>query len=136
MACTAVSTWPIMLRPPTSWRTFMVFDFIRVPPPAARTMTVRSLDMPPTLVPDTAGAVPGRRPVLAVDHDLTPCEGDGIRNGADTVVERALGCPDAQGQRVTQPAVGDVEPEGVVAGLGDDGAGRADDGDVAPTGQG
>ena len=30
-----------MLRPPTGWSTFMVLDFMRVPPPAARTMTVR-----------------------------------------------------------------------------------------------
>ena len=42
-ARTAPSTWPIMLRPATGCSTFMVFDFIRVPPPAARTMTVRSL---------------------------------------------------------------------------------------------
>ncbi len=29
-----------MLRPAIGCSTFMVFDFIRVPPPAARTMTV------------------------------------------------------------------------------------------------
>ena len=40
-ACTAWSTWPIMERPPIGCSTFMVFDFMRVPPPAARTMTVR-----------------------------------------------------------------------------------------------
>ena len=40
---TAASTWPIMLRPPIGCSTFMVLDFIRVPPPAARTMTVRLL---------------------------------------------------------------------------------------------
>ena len=40
-ACTARRTWPIMLRPAMGWSTFMVFDFMRVPPPAARTMTVR-----------------------------------------------------------------------------------------------
>jgi hypothetical protein len=40
-ACTAARTWPIMLRPPIGWSTFMVFDFMRVPPPAARTITVR-----------------------------------------------------------------------------------------------
>ena len=39
---TAASTCPTMLRPATGCRTFMVFDFIRVPPPAARTMTVSS----------------------------------------------------------------------------------------------
>ena len=43
IALTAVSTWPIMLRPPTRCRTFMVLDFILVPPPAARTTTVRLL---------------------------------------------------------------------------------------------
>ena len=32
-----------MLRPPMGCSTFIVFDFIRVPPPAARTITVRSL---------------------------------------------------------------------------------------------
>ncbi len=32
-----------MLRPPTRCSTFMVLDFIRVPPPAARTITVRLL---------------------------------------------------------------------------------------------
>ena len=42
-AATAVRTWPIMLRPAIGCRTFMVFDFIRVPPPAARTMTVTVL---------------------------------------------------------------------------------------------
>ena len=41
-ARTAIRTWPIMLRPPTWWRTFMVLLFIRVPPPAARTTTVSS----------------------------------------------------------------------------------------------
>ena len=35
----AVSTWPIMLRPQTGCSTFMVFDFIRVPLPAASTIT-------------------------------------------------------------------------------------------------
>ena len=39
-AATAFSTWPIMLRPAIGCSTFMVLDFIRVPPPAARTMTV------------------------------------------------------------------------------------------------
>ena len=34
------STWPIMLRPAIGCSTFMVLDFIRVPPPAARTITV------------------------------------------------------------------------------------------------
>ncbi len=40
-ACTATSTWPIMLRPHRGCSTFIVFDFMRVPPPAASTMTVR-----------------------------------------------------------------------------------------------
>ena len=39
-AATALSTWPIMLRPAMGCSTFIVLDFIRVPPPAARTMTV------------------------------------------------------------------------------------------------
>ena len=39
-AVTASSTCAIMLRPAMGCSTFMVFDFIRVPPPAARTMTV------------------------------------------------------------------------------------------------
>ena len=43
IAWTAASTWPIMLRPATGCSTFIVFDFIRVPPPAARTMTVNWL---------------------------------------------------------------------------------------------
>ena len=41
IACTAASTCPIMLRPHTGCSTFIVFDFMRVPPPAASTMTVR-----------------------------------------------------------------------------------------------
>ena len=48
-ACTAASTWPIMLRPATGCSTFMVLDFIRVPPPAASTTTVSSLVTPITL---------------------------------------------------------------------------------------
>ena len=32
-------TWPIMLRPQIGCRTFIVFDFIRVPLPAARRTT-------------------------------------------------------------------------------------------------
>ena len=39
---TAVSTCPIMLRPPMWWSTFIVLLFMRVPPPAARTTTVSS----------------------------------------------------------------------------------------------
>ncbi len=41
IALTAASTCPIIERPPTGCSTFIVFDFIRVPPPAARTITVR-----------------------------------------------------------------------------------------------
>ena len=46
-SCTAASTWPTMLRPPIGCSTFMVLDFIRVPPPAARTTTVSSFTMLP-----------------------------------------------------------------------------------------
>ena len=35
----AESTCPIIVRPQIGWRTLLVFDFIRVPLPAARTMT-------------------------------------------------------------------------------------------------
>src|SRR3954447_16491136 len=42
-----------MLRPPISCRTLAVFDFMRVPPPAASTITVRSLDMGTNLIPVT-----------------------------------------------------------------------------------
>ncbi len=40
VARAAASTWPIMVRPAIGCSTFIVLDFIRVPPPAARTITV------------------------------------------------------------------------------------------------
>src|ERR1044072_3409216 len=53
IARAAARTWPIMVRPAMGCSTFMVLDFIRVPPPAASTTTVR-------LVPTQ---LPLRRPV-------------------------------------------------------------------------
>src|SRR5215213_6163648 len=46
-----------MVRPPISWRTWAVFDFMRVPPPAASTITVRSLPMGTNLIPETGASV-------------------------------------------------------------------------------
>ncbi|MEI2672069.1 MAG: hypothetical protein V9G13_13370 [Marmoricola sp.] len=45
MPVTAANTWPTIDRPAIGCRTFMVLDFIRVPPPAASTITVRSADI-------------------------------------------------------------------------------------------
>ena len=52
-AWTAASTWPTMLRPPISCSTLAVFDLMRVPPPAASTITVRSVAMGTNLIPAT-----------------------------------------------------------------------------------
>src|SRR3954452_10133910 len=49
-----------MLRPPISCRTLAVFDFMRVPPPAASTITVRSLDMGTNLIPERGLLAPAK----------------------------------------------------------------------------
>src|SRR5512141_1769287 len=50
-----------MLRPAISWRTLAVLDLIRVPPPAASTITVRSLDMGTNLTRVRLGSAIVRR---------------------------------------------------------------------------
>ena len=46
-----------MLRPPTGCSTFIVFDFIRVPPPAARTIAVRLSMLLPSPVDHAQGSL-------------------------------------------------------------------------------
>src|SRR3954463_16353600 len=67
-----------MLRPAISWRTLAVLDFIRVPPPAASTITVRSLDMGSNLT----AAGPGGRIVLRTDLVPRTCRVDVLPRSA------------------------------------------------------
>ena len=72
---TAARTCPIMLRPPIGCSTFIVLDFIRVPPPAARTMTVSCSVMPRAY--GAAGPPPelerSKRNVAGACAPATPC---------------------------------------------------------------
>jgi hypothetical protein len=61
----AVTAWATRLRPPTSWSTFGVDDFIRVPSPAASTTTAAGrvrLTRGRLLGLAGRGALPGYRP--------------------------------------------------------------------------
>src|SRR5215212_10287566 len=60
-----------MVRPPISWRTLAVFDFMRVPPPAASTITVRSPPMGTNLIPETGAFV------IVREDDPVGCPGQG-----------------------------------------------------------
>ena len=83
-AATAASTWPTMLRPPTRCSTFMVLDFIRVPPPAARTITVRSLRRAAVVVMEAAPFTDG--PMTAPAAPTLPSGGvrpSALRRGID-----------------------------------------------------
>src|SRR5215212_8203852 len=80
-----------MVRPPISWRTLAVFDFMRVPPPAASTITVRSLAMGTNLIPGTGSTAiahlndPGGRPGPGPSGAASPV-------GAANPVDRGGSC--------------------------------------------
>ena len=89
-AAAACRTCPIMLRPAIGCSTFVVFDLIRVPPPAARTITVTSLD---TLTPRTAArhSSPGRSRTYVASPDSK--SGGPCRQTNRGMSTQAIGAP-------------------------------------------